>query len=106
MNFSFYALFLVAILLVFILWYVRHMNQSSKRHLWVNIKEAKEVLQESFGTLRRNMEEQFKFLRGTEGKRGLAKEEEARVMKQLNKDLNDAEKFIRKEIEDIEKEVK
>lgn len=33
-------------------------------------------------------------------------EEEEKVIKQLKKDLDDAEKFVRKEIEDIEREAK
>ena len=44
-------------------------------------------------------------LEKTKTKRQLTEEEE-KIINRLKKDLDDTEKFVRKEIEDIEKEVK
>ncbi len=55
--------------------------------------------------LKEAIREQIKMLEKTKTKRQLTEEEE-KIINRLKKDLDDAEKFVRKEIEDIEKEVK
>jgi hypothetical protein len=68
-------------------------------------REAESVLHRAFDVLRDTMREKIALLDKTRTKQQLT-EEEGRIVRQLKKDLNDAEKMIRKEIEDIEREVK
>ena len=51
------------------------------------------------------MEEAIKILEKTHAKRELTKEEE-KILKQFKRDLEDAEKFIKKEVDDVVKLVK
>jgi len=55
--------------------------------------------------LKEEIREQIKILEKTRNKRQLTEEEE-KILRQLQSDLDDAEKFIKKEIEDIEDQVK
>ena len=69
------------------------------------VREAEKVLHHAFDLLKEAIREQIKMLEKTKTKRQLTEEEE-RIIERLKKDLDDAEKSVRKEIEDIEKEVK
>lgn len=64
-------------------------------------KEAEQALHRAFDALRENAEQEIKLLTKVKTKRGLTKEEE-RIRKNLKKNLNIAEKYIEKEIKDIE----
>ena len=76
-----------------------------QKKLKKEVREAGSALHQAFGLLKEDIREQVKMLEKTRTKRELTDEEEE-VIKRLKKDLDDAEKFVRKEIEDIEKEVK
>ena len=69
------------------------------------VREAETVLHKAFDLLKENIREQIKILEKARSKRQLTEEEE-KIIKQLKKNLDDAEKVVRKEIEDIEKEIK
>lgn len=93
------------ILLLFIIWHSWHKFIFLKKRLRKEVSEAESALRKSFDLLRSDVQEQVRKLEKTSVKRQLTKEEE-KIIKQLTKDLNDAEIFVRKEIEDIEKEMK
>ena len=68
-------------------------------------REATSAVVNSFNLLRENMQETIKILEKTHARRELTKEED-RILKQFKRDLEDAEKFVKKEVEDIGKLVK
>lgn len=89
---------------VFTVWYVWRSYALSKKRLRKETLEAESSLHTAFGSLRenRNRLEMFEKARS---KRTLTDEEE-KIVAWLKQDLNNAEKTVEKEIEDIEKEVK
>jgi len=95
----------LVILLLFLVWYGWHKFSVFRKKLKKEVREAGSALHQAFGLLKEDIREQVKMLEKTRTKRELTDEEEE-VIKRLKKDLDDAEKFVRKEIEDIEKEVK
>lgn len=66
--------------------------------------EAETALKKSFKLLRDDIKEHVMMLEKADNKRDLTKEEQ-QIMKELKRDLDDAEKFMQKEIEVIEREV-
>ncbi len=91
--------------LLFILGYGWRKFLRTKNRLRKEVREAESALHKAFDLLKESIREQIKILEKTGTKRQLTKEEE-KILKQLESNLDDAEKFIRKEIEDIEEEVK
>ena len=91
--------------LLFIIWRGWHKFSLMRKRLRKEVREAESALHKAFGLLKDNIREQVKMLEKTRAKRQLTEEEE-KVVKQLKKDLDDAEEFVRKEIEDIEREMK
>lgn len=67
--------------------------------------EAESALHKAFNLLKDDIRKQIKMLEKISAKRQLT-EEEGKVIKQLKKGLDNAEKFVRKEIKDIEKSEK
>jgi copper homeostasis protein CutC len=65
-----------------------------------NCKTAK--LHKAFDLLKDDIQEQIRTLEKTRTKRQLTAEEQ-KIIKQLKKNLNDVENFVKKEIEDIDK---
>lgn len=93
------------ILLLFVVWYGWHKFSMFRKKLKKEVREAESALHKAFDLLKEDIREQVKMLEKTKNKRELTEEEE-KVIEQLKKDLDDAEKFVRKEIEDIEEVVK
>jgi len=91
--------------LLFILWYGWHKFSMFRKKLKKEVREAESALHRAFDLLKEDIREQVKMLEKTKNRRELTEEEE-KMIKQFKKDLDDAEKFVRKEIEDIEKEIK
>lgn len=98
---------LVALILIFlfILYCGWHKFSLMRKRLKKEVREAESALHKAFNLLRENIRKKIKLLEKTRTKRELTAEEE-KIAEQLKKDLNDAEKFVQKEIEDIEKEIK
>ena len=69
------------------------------------VREAEDALHRAFDLLKEDIRDNLKNLEKARSKRGLTEEEE-RIATQLKKNLDDAERYLRKEIEDIEREVK
>ncbi len=69
------------------------------------VKEAEDALHRAFDLLKEDIRDNLKNLEKARSKRQLTEEEE-RIATQFRKSLDDAERYLRKEIEDIEREVK
>jgi len=93
------------ILLIFILWYSWHRFTLFKKQIRKEVRDVESSLHKAFDLLREDIREQIKMLEKVKNRRKLTEEEE-RIIGQLRKDLDDAEKFVRKEIEDVEEKVK
>lgn len=92
------------LLLIFLLWFGWHKFSLMRRKVKKEVQEAEQALHKAFDLLKEDIQEQIELLEKVKSKRELT-EEEIKIIKQLKKDLDDAEKFVRKEIEDIEEEV-
>lgn len=86
--------------LLFAVWYGWHKFTLFRKRLQKEIHEAESALHKSFDLLKENIREQVKMLEKTKTKRQLTEEEE-KIVRQLSKNLDDTEKFVKKEIEDI-----
>ncbi len=93
------------IFLILMLWYSWHKFSRMRKRLKKEVREVEVALHKSFDLLKEDIREQIKMLEKTSTKRQLTEKEE-KIVKQLQRDLDDAEKFIHKEIEDIEEEVR
>ncbi len=94
--------------LLFIIWYGWHKFGSFRKKLGKirkEVHEAESALHRAFDLIKEDIRSQIKLLEKTKTKRQLTGEEE-KIIKQLRKDLDNAEMIVRKEIEDIEKEIK
>jgi len=96
---------ILIIALIFILWYGWHRFSLMRKRLRNEVHEVESAIHKAFDLLKEDVQEQIKMLEKTRTKRQLTEEEE-KILKQLKNHLDDTEKFIRKEIESIEKEVK
>jgi hypothetical protein len=91
-------------ILLYIVWYGWHTLTRLRKRIRKEVLEVESTLHRAFDILQEDIREQIKLLEKTRGKRELTKEED-KIVKQLKKDLETAEKFVKKEIEDIENEV-
>ena len=93
------------ILFLFVSWYGWHKFSLFRKRLKKEVRETESALHKAFDLLKEDIREQVKMLEKTKNKRELTEEEE-KLIKRLKKDLDDAEESVRKEIEDIEKELR
>lgn len=98
-------LVLLIITLLFILWYGWYKFLHMRKRLRKEVSEVESALHKAFDSLKEDIRKQVKILEKTRTKRQLTEEEE-KVIAQLKQNLNNAEEFVRKEIEDIEREIK
>lgn len=89
------------ILLLALIWCSWHKFSALRKRLRKEVREAESALHKAFNLLKDDIRKQIKMLEKTRTKRQLTEEEE-KIIKQLEKDLDDAEKFVKKEIKDIE----
>jgi len=95
---------LIILVLIIVFGYFLYTNAVSKRRIRREVYEADEVLHKTFDLLLEDTQEQIGLLENAKTKRELTEEEE-KIVTQLRKNLAVAERFIKKEIEDIEKEI-
>ena len=95
----------LVILLLFVAWYGLYKFSRFRKKIKKEVRDAESALHKAFDLLKEDIRKQVKMLEKTRTRRELT-EEEDKILKQFKGHLDDAEKFIRKEIEDIEKEVK
>lgn len=92
------------LLLFFLIWYAWHKMRAFKKRLRKETREAEQALHQAFDLLRTDLVEGVDRLETAGDKRELTRDEKA-LLRQFRKSLDEAEKFVRKEIMDIEKEV-
>ena len=95
----------LVILLLVIIWYSWYKFTSFRKRIRKETKETEQALRKAIKLLKENIKDQIKLLEKARSKRRFT-EEENKIIKQLGKDLDDAERFVLKEIKDIEREVK
>jgi len=93
-------LIVIIMLLLWLVWYLRHNTVRSHRSLYREIHEAEETLHQAFDVLREELIEHIHELEKARTKRALTAEEE-KILTQFKRKLDEAEKVIRKEIRDI-----
>lgn len=91
--------------LAFLLHHNYHRFRILRRKLRKEIHEAEESISKAFDLLLEDLEKQLALLEKTKTKRELTKEE-SKILTRLRKNLRAAEKYIKKEVEELEKEVK
>jgi hypothetical protein len=104
---SFFAILIpliaLILLLAFLLWFAwRNLILGKKRKIEIN--EAESVLLRTFAILKEDTRSHIRMLMKAGNERELTNKEE-KIIRQLVEKLDDAEKIIKKEIKDIEKEV-
>ena len=87
------------ILLIFIIWYTWHKLRMMRKHLRKEIRQAERASHKVFNLLNKAVKEELEMLEKITSKRKITAKEK-KVIKQIKKDLSDAEKFIEKEIKD------
>ena len=96
----FLSLILLLILLLYLAW--RSLWGLRKR-LDKEVLEAKIIIHKAFALLRDDLEVDIETLKKANTKRKLTREE-SKILKRLQKNIEEAEKVIGKEVEDIERE--
>ena len=106
---SFFAVLIpliaLIVLIIVLVWYSWHKFLFLKKRIRKETREASSAVSDSFNLLKENVQETIKILEKTHTKRELTKEED-KILKQFKRDVEDAEKFIKKEVDDIGKLVK
>lgn len=95
---------LLLLILMFGVWYGRHRHSCLGKRIREEARKTESALYKRFNVLKK-IRKQIKALEKTRMKRQFTEEEE-KIIKKLKKDLDDAEKVIRKGIENVEKAVK
>lgn len=97
---------LIALLILFmlLLWYSWYKFKVTRGRIRKEVSEAENALHKAFDMLREDIKEQIQHIEKAKTMRDLT-EEEHRIIQQFKKHLDTAEKFISKEVEDIEKEI-
>ncbi len=91
-------------LIIFLIWYSWLKMSGLRRRVRKESREAEEALHQAFDLLRADIAEGIERLELTADKRELTREEK-QLLRQFRKSLDEAERFVRKEIVDIEREV-
>lgn len=95
-------LLLLTFALFFVSWRGWHKFSSFRKKLKKEVFEAEEILRRSFAVLHRDLRRYLNILEKSANKRDFT-QEEIRLLKQINQELDKSEHLIREEIEDIEK---
>lgn len=95
----FIALILLLVILLYVAW---RAHGGLKRHIDKEVSEAKLIVHKAFALLRSDLEVDIATLKKASSKRVLTREE-AKILKRLQKNLDEAEEVIGKELSDIEK---
>ena len=90
----------LVVLFLFTVWYGWRKFFILRKKLKNEVHEAESAIHKAFDLLKEDIREQVKMLEKAHTKRQLTEEEE-KILKKLKSHLDDTEKFIRNEIEDI-----
>ena len=99
------SLLALIILLLLLLLYFWYKCRTMRDRLLKEVREAERSLHKAFDLLKEDTRVEVETLKKVRAKREFTKEEK-RIIEQLEKNLDDAEKFISKEVDDIKKEIK
>lgn len=91
------------LLLLLLLWYTWQKFKKLRIQAAKEIREAKKALRKEFAKSKKDIEKRIEILEGNRARRKLADETEEKIIGQLKKDLEDKEKFTKKEIKNLEK---
>lgn len=91
--------------LFYFLWHFWQRFLRTKKRLQKEVRDVDRGLRGAFNLLREDIRQQIKLLERTKVKRQLTKAEE-QIITRLKQDLDETEKIVKKELEDIEKELK
>ncbi len=91
------------VILLLIVWSTWHYLTGFRRRVRKEAREAELMVHQAFGLLRESIHERVRLLEKTSAERQLTEAEE-RILRQFRHDLDEAERFISKEVEDIHKE--
>ena len=94
-------LIVIAGLASFIIFYTYHGRKKSK-HFWKEIKEAEDAIHRGFAVIRRDIEAELALIKKVKLNKNLSAEEKVKE-EQLLKDLEQIERYIGKEIWDVER---
>lgn len=94
----------ILIMLLFVGWKIWCRFKSFKKRLAKEIAEVDAGVEKVFKLLREDVREHIDTLNKAKKKRSLT-DEETKILKGLIKNFNDAEKYLKKEIKDVEKEI-
>ena len=92
-------------LLISLLYMAWHYFWGMRKRIDKEVLEAKVIVHKAFALLRDDLEEDIETLKKANAKRKLSREE-SKILKRLQKNIEEAEKVIGKEVEDIEREMK
>jgi hypothetical protein len=98
-------LVLLILSLIFLLWYGWHKFFVVNKKIKKEVDEAEYAVHRSFDLLKESIQERINKLEKIQSKRQLTAREE-KINEQLKKDLEDAEKYINKEMKDIDDLIK
>jgi hypothetical protein len=90
-------------LLAAVCWFAFHRFMTFRRRVLKETRDAENVLHKAIDTLKDDIESQIRLLERAKNRRELTTEED-KIIKKLKKDLNEAEKAVGKEIDDIRKD--
>jgi biopolymer transport protein ExbB/TolQ len=89
---------------VFIFVYGFHKIRVMRKKLRRELRGVETMVNKAFALLKEEVEDSIHLLEHTKSKRRLTEEEDAIILR-LRKNLNDAEKVIHKQVEDMEREI-
>jgi len=92
----------VVLILIFFSFYIVHKISKLKKSIYRETQEVRKATEESFKFLKESLRRNIDILKKSREDRSLTSEEK-KALNKLKKDLEGAEKFIREEIEDIER---
>jgi hypothetical protein len=90
------------LLLIFLLWYSRQKFSKLRLKAAKEIRLAKKAFQKEVEKSKKDIQKRIEILEGNRARRGFIEEAEIKIIEQLKIDLDDKERFIKKEIKDIE----
>jgi hypothetical protein len=91
------------IVCIFMIWYARYKTREIKKKVRRQSRQAEKTLHEAIKKMRGSIEDQIQVLNKAQNKRDLTKEE-IQIQKKLQKSLDELERTISDELEEIEKD--
>jgi 5-hydroxyisourate hydrolase-like protein (transthyretin family) len=95
---------LLSLILIIIIYFAYYRSNSSKRRLRKEVSEAEDIVKESFESLKKELNDKIKSLK-SKTETELTQEEQENI-KKMKKSIDYLEKLMKKELNDIKREVK